>query len=101
MAGKLDWTRLAGTALLDAEADLRKRVHEQGALDRNPRLQHHVAAITRGDTTTAIRADRLRKVLLQHHLEATFGARFEQVYGEPVITEAMRAAAAELRRRKP
>lgn len=99
--GKLDWRRLAGTALLDAEADLRRQLHEQGAIENNRRLQHHVVAITRGVTTTEVRADRLRKVILHHHLEAEFAERFKRVYGEPLITAAMRQAAAELRRRKP
>lgn len=96
--GKLDWTRLAGTALLDAEADLRKRLHEHGAVENNPRLQHHVAAITRGVTTTELRADRTRKLILHHHLEGEYSAAFERVYGEPVITDGMRQAAAGLRK---
>lgn len=106
--GKLD-----GLALMDAEADLRRRLVDHGAIENSPRLQHHVRSITNGATTTALRADRLRKVILYHHLEQviarggrgskpqTYSEAFEEVYGEPLITETMRSAATELRRRKP
>lgn len=105
--GKLD-----GFALMDAEADLRRRLVDHGAIENSPRLQHHVKAVTNGATTTAVRAERLRKVILYHRLETviargergkpqTYAELFELVYGEPLITAAMRDAAAELRRRKP
>lgn len=69
--------------------------------------------IEEGATDYAIRAERVRKVILHARLEAaiaggtrkgkpeTFAQVFERVYGEPLITEAMSAAAKKLRSGAP
>ncbi|HEX5461914.1 MAG TPA: hypothetical protein VFX20_18260 [Steroidobacteraceae bacterium] len=105
--------KLEGVRLLDAEAWLRQRLIDHGVLERVPDLKHGVREVDLGVTTTAMRAERMRQLILRHGLEVviaggtrkgkpeTYAELFERVYGEPVITDAMRAAAAELRRRKP
>jgi hypothetical protein len=104
--------KLTGFDLMDAEAWLRRRLTDHGALEGLPDLKHQVIEVTAGVTTTAARAERMRQVILRHNLEAvvaggtrkgkpeTYADCFERIYGELLITDAMRAAAAELRRRK-
>jgi hypothetical protein len=103
--------KLTGFDLMDAEAWLRQRLTDHGALERVPDLKHRVREVTAGATTTAERAERMRQVILHHSLEAIIAGRrgnktetyadlFERIYGEPLITAAMRDAATELRRRK-
>lgn len=94
--------RLEGTALMDAEAWLRQRLTDHGALENVPGLKHQVRDVTMGVTTIAMRAERLRQVIVRHGLSAvvaggsrkgkpeTYAELFERIYGEPLITEAMR-----------
>jgi len=100
--------RLDGTALLDAEAWLRQRLMDHGALERLPDLKPQVRDVTAGVTTTAMRAERMRQLIVRHQLGATIAGRrggktetyadlFERVYGEPLITPAMRDPRAALR----
>ena len=101
--------KLEGLALLDAEAWLRQRLTEHGALERVPDLKHQVRDVTAGITTIALRAERMRQVIVRHSLAAvvaggsrkgkpeTYADLFERIYGEPLITEAMRDPRAALR----
>lgn len=100
--------KLEGVALLDAEAWLRQRLTDHGALERVPDLKHRVREVTAGVTTIAMRAERMRQVILRHHLEAVIAGRrgskaetyadlFERVYSEPLVTPAMRDPRAALR----
>lgn len=104
--GKLD-----GFDLMDAEAWLRQRLTGHGALERMPDLKHQVSDVTAGVTTTAERGERMRQVILKRRLEAVVAGRrgtktetysdlFERIYGEKLITDETRQAAADLRRRK-
>jgi hypothetical protein len=99
-----------GSAVMADEAWLRQRLTDHGALEHIADLKHQVREVTAGVTTTAERSARLRQVILKHNLEAvitgkrqgkteTYAETFERVYGEKLITDEMREAATQLRRR--
>lgn len=103
--------KLTGFDLMDAEAWLRQRLTDHGALERMPDLKRQVRDVTAGVTTTAERAQRMRELILRHNLASVIAGRrgpktetyadlFERIYGEKLVTDEMREAAAELRRRK-
>lgn len=100
--------QLTGSAILADEAWLRQRLTDHGALENVPDLKHQVRDITAGVTTTATRAQRMRELIVRHHLEVVVAGRrggktetytelFERIYAEPLITPAMRDPRAALR----
>lgn len=101
--------KLEGASLLDAEAWLRQRLIDHGALERVPDLKHQMREVTQGITTTAMRAERMRQVIVQHGLGVviaggsrkgkpeTYAELFERIYGEPLITPEMRNPRSALR----